>query len=71
MPVSRCRSCGAQIIWVKMRGGKSMPVNPERVRIVLANNDHTDGTVITGHLPHWATCPNADQHRKNKHRRGL
>jgi len=71
IPSSRCRSCGAPILWVTMESGKSMPVNPERLRVVLTNRDYTGGTVITGHLPHWATCPHADKHRKTKHRRGL
>lgn len=68
-PISKCRSCGAPILWVTMASGKSMPVNPERLRVVLANADYTEGTVITAYVPHWATCPNAKQHRKMK--RGL
>lgn len=71
IPSSRCSSCSAPIIWVTMDSGKSMPVNPERVRVVLANRDFTGGHVITGYLPHWGTCPNADKHRHVKFRRGL
>ena len=26
---SQCRKCGARIIFVRMKSGKSMPVNPE------------------------------------------
>ena len=29
--MSRCRSCGAEIIWIKMASGKSMPVDPDPV----------------------------------------
>lgn len=29
--MSRCKSCGAQIIWKRMQSGKSMPVDPELV----------------------------------------
>jgi hypothetical protein len=54
-----------------MESGKSMPVNPERVRVVLTNRDYTGGSVIVGYLPHWATCSNAAQHRKKKYKRGL
>ena len=28
MNMSTCRSCGAQIVWIKLRSGKSMPCDP-------------------------------------------
>lgn len=47
--VSQCRSCGARIIFIRMKSGKSMPVNPAFVnyknnpggkdRIVLPSGD--------------------------------
>ncbi len=52
----RCRKCGASILFVKMRSGKSMPVNTNLVsfrndggkdRIVLANGEVTSGTIVT------------------------
>ncbi len=27
----RCRYCGKQILWVKMRSGRNMPCNPEMI----------------------------------------
>ena len=30
--MSRCRSCGAEIIWIKMMSGKAMPVNAQPVQ---------------------------------------
>lgn len=27
----KCRGCGAEIIWIKTLGGKSMPCDPEQV----------------------------------------
>lgn len=53
---SQCRKCGARIIFVRMKSGKSMPVNPNSVnfrrdggkdRIVLANGEVTSGTIVT------------------------
>lgn len=53
---SQCRKCGARIIFVRMKSGKSMPVNPNFVnfrrdggkdRIVLANGEVTSGTIVT------------------------
>ena len=29
--MSKCRSCGAQIIWIRMASGKKMPVDAEPV----------------------------------------
>lgn len=29
--MAKCKSCGAEIIWVKMRSGKSAPCNPEPI----------------------------------------
>lgn len=45
---SKCRSCGAEIYWVKTKAGKSMPI--ERT---------ASGDMIS----HFATCPNASKHR--------
>lgn len=52
---SQCSKCGARILWVRMKSGKSMPVNPNFVnfrrdggkdRIVLANGEVTSGTIV-------------------------
>lgn len=52
----RCRKCGAKITFVKMRSGKSMPVDVNMVhfaddggkdRIVLANGKVVSGTITT------------------------
>ncbi|MEY4760642.1 MAG: hypothetical protein RLZZ200_498 [Pseudomonadota bacterium] len=56
--IKRCRSCNAKIIWLKTAGGKNMPVD--------------EGTVEAGdyefdskrHKSHFATCAQADQHRR-------
>lgn len=29
--MSKCKGCGAEIIWVKTFGGKSMPCDPEQI----------------------------------------
>ena len=53
---SQCKRCGARIIFVKMKSGNTMPVNPNCVndrkdggkdRIVLANGEVTSGTIVT------------------------
>lgn len=66
---SRCRSCNAEIIWAVTATGKRMPVDAAP----SANgNIHLEGTtaivldepVDGARTSHFATCPNADQHRK-------
>lgn len=77
--MSRCRSCNAEIIWIKMAGGKNMPcdANP----ISYRNDLRGDWVLVTqegkvvrgvfdpdsdkiGYTSHFATCPNANTHRK-------
>lgn len=29
--MSKCKSCGAEIIWIRTRTGRSMPCDPEKV----------------------------------------
>lgn len=69
-----CKSCGAEIIWVKTRGGKAMPLDakPEKRMVLVgfegAQVGDQDPTPIAEvqdtYLSHFATCPNADQHRR-------
>lgn len=56
--MSKCKGCGAEIVWIQTENGKSMPCNAEKVTIVTA-----DGKTVTGHIPHWATCAVAEKFR--------
>lgn len=64
-----CRSCGAAITWAKTPSGKSMPLDDTRpfsANIVL--NGDVIAFVKAGEgdwICHFATCPNADEHRGN------
>lgn len=61
--MANCSSCGAEITWVKTTKGKTMPIDAQgEKRVVLAS----DGTaeVKDTYVSHFATCPNAAQHRK-------
>jgi len=59
---TECRSCGAIIVWLKTKSGKSMPVNYE----TFNTGDSGVFSPENGHISHFATCPNADKHRKNR-----
>lgn len=58
MRVDLCRSCRAQIVWLKTTTGKNMPTDAASVAEDDAVFDHTR------HKSHFATCPNAPQHRR-------
>lgn len=65
--MKKCKSCKAEIVWVRTRAGKAMPCDPilhdyEDGAIVTENGDvRSDGGL--GYRPHWASCPSADAHR--------
>lgn len=53
---TKCRKCVARVLWLRMKSGKKMPVNPRFVnyidnggkdRIVLANGEVVAGTITT------------------------
>lgn len=63
-----CRTCGAAIEWALTEKGKRIPLNP---------GSHDNGNLVVGadgvarstderpaRLSHFATCPQADEHRK-------
>jgi hypothetical protein len=65
--MSACRSCGADILWIETEIGKAMPIDatPEK-RIILRPVGGTSrvGKVVDTYISHFATCPEADQHRR-------
>lgn len=63
----RCKSCGAVICWVKMsKSQKWMPVDPDKLTIVVIPQNSDLGEVQYGYQSHFSTCPNADKHRRVK-----
>jgi hypothetical protein len=58
--IVRCSSCRAKIIWFKTEAGNNMPVDADTVE---PEDEELD---LTRHKSHFATCPNANQHRKRK-----
>lgn len=78
--MSRCKSCGADIVWVKTVAGKSIPLDAAPVadgnvaldsggRAHVYSNPAALFVVdMAGDGPryrsHFATCPNAAEHRR-------
>lgn len=75
---TECKSCRARIFWTVTIHGKSTPMDAEPsddagwvidgkteqgAPVVRQLEPLIDGDKPRFH-PHWATCPNADQHRK-------
>lgn len=56
--VKKCRSCDAAVVWLVTDRGKSMPVDAETVAVDDTTFDPRK------HRSHFATCPDANQHRK-------
>jgi hypothetical protein len=67
-----CKSCGAEIIWAVTENGKRMPLDAQPINrpSCFVLNDREDPPVAvvakgpSVYVSHFATCPNADQHRK-------
>lgn len=61
----QCASCGAPVVWVVMESGARMPLDPPQKRVVIIPTTGK-GRVMDTHVSHFATCPNAAGHRKNR-----
>lgn len=79
MKIGRCRSCGKFIEWVKTTKGKNMPCDPEVLSHDEMNNGDVLVTLgghvqrvdrsksfpsLRGRVSHFATCPNANEWRR-------
>ena len=72
--MSRCTSCGAEILWIKTERGKLAPVDAKsEKRFVLdplaarlAPDAPPQARLVDTFVSHFATCPNAAQHRKDR-----
>lgn len=84
---SKCRSCGADVLWVRWESGKRMPVDavadnralPKGGDLVLTLRGGEFGELLVEkyvtqkhgfnrnrYTSHFATCPNADEHRRGR-----
>lgn len=73
MSMGRCKSCGAEIEWVRTTKGNNMPLDPipvaggniemlinGRAQVVEPDEDKIRS------VSHFATCPEAQSHRRRK-----
>ena len=76
--MAQCSSCYAQIRWVVTENKKSMPLDAVPTKdggwVILEDRPGPVArpvmplidTNVTRWTAHWATCPNADQHRRGR-----
>lgn len=77
-----CRYCNRQILWIKTKLGRRMPLDPEVIRYVPGGTERLvtpEGDVVSGridatgegmgYISHFATCPLAHKARKSDRRK--
>lgn len=76
--MSSCRTCHAEIEWVRTPEGRTMPIDPEPaedgnlaliagdpiIAVPVAANELLVDDDGLRYKSHFATCPQADQHRR-------
>ncbi len=71
---AQCRSCEALVIWAETASGKKMPLDAEPSEagtfVYLGGktrkaNDEDKQLLRPRHTSHFATCPDAAQHRRH------
>ncbi len=70
----KCRTCQQEIVWGMTENNKRVPLDPAETRFIAhdgpGDDRHLYVKMVPTHLSHFATCPQADQHRKEKPIRG-
>ena len=75
--MARCRKCPAEIVFAKTASGKWMPIDKvpnvdgnladagfdDEGTMLVAPVDLFTGPDATRYMPHWATCPAAEDFR--------
>jgi hypothetical protein len=65
MKIVKCKSCGADIFWIKYKE-KNHPLNAKPKKVFVAS-EFPDGTVWSfrsGYESHYSSCPQASSWRK-------
>lgn len=73
--MANCKSCGAEILWCETMAGKRMPVDaaPTDVGNLVVHGTKVYPVTVDDrvalkptHTSHFATCKDADRHRKSR-----
>lgn len=58
LELSSCLTCEADIVWLRTRSGRNMPVDADSVEPGDTEFDSDR------HVSHFSTCPDAGRHRR-------
>ena len=62
--MTKCKSCGKEILWVTMETGSKMPIDCDSIKKGLVlSGDYKQGAIRNVGVSHFQTCPNANKHR--------
>lgn len=67
--MAECRSCGAEIRWVKLRPKlKNHPIDAISRKVIVLSDVSEGGSphakIVDGYTSHFATCPDAAEFRR-------
>lgn len=57
--MATCRTCQAEIKFIRTEKGRQMPCEPKPVTVITSL-----GKTIKAFVPHWGNCSGATNHRK-------
>jgi len=63
MKTSKCKGCGADIIWVETAYSKKHPLDAKE-RQIWVHDGGNSWSIMRGHESHFATCPEASKFRR-------
>ena len=69
MKMIKCTSCGQYIVFLQTSKGNWMPTDAASVFDIeyeVPDMEPPEFSRAAGHMSHFATCANADKHRKKK-----
>lgn len=68
--MSKCKSCGAPVVWAKTENDKNIPLDAKKVRGGNIFLDHGIARIVSplsglgSYESHFKTCPQAREHRR-------
>ncbi len=60
----KCRSCSADILWATTEAGKTIPLDVKPAPGLFSVDERGVARSAKVYVSHFATCPNAQKHRK-------
>ena len=64
--ISKCRGCGQYIKWVTTTQDRKMPVDPDKLTVLVVSPQTGLASVQYGYQSHISTCPDAEKFRRKE-----